>query len=108
MPYRTRLPRFTPTVNVDHNIKFCKIPGQLERLTNHHAAGFTRKELVDRLVIDSNQTFARFDEHPRYSTFAATGTITVIFAHISSPDFELTRLLRRVRVRSTGINLEFF
>src|SRR5690348_1054588 len=107
MPYSTRLSRFTATVNVDQDVKLGKVSGQLERLPNHHATGLTREELIDRLVIDGDQGLARFHEHPRHSTFAATGTIIIIFAHISSPDFELTRLLRRMRVRSTCINLEF-
>ena len=59
-----RLTSFATTLDVYHDIKSSRIVSQLQWLTHHHATGFTRKILVDRLVVHNNIALARLDEHP--------------------------------------------
>src|SRR5574340_49098 len=79
--HRTGLAGFAATGDVHHDIELAQRLGQRQRLAHDHAAGFTGKKHVHRLVVHHDVALARLDEHARHRTLAATGTVVITYAH---------------------------
>src|SRR3989338_3397127 len=79
--HRTGLACFATTGYVNHNIEFCQVLGQRQRLAHDHAAGFAGEEHIDRLVVYDDVTLAWLDKHASHRTLAATGSVVVIHTH---------------------------
>src|SRR4051794_35718954 len=85
MSHSPCLSRFAASVNIDYDVETGQVSGQLKRLPYYHATSFAGKELIDRLVIDSDQPFARFNEYPRHRALASPGAVIVIYSHNLRP-----------------------
>jgi hypothetical protein len=81
---RTGLARFTTAINVNHDIEGTKVLDELQRLANHHAAGFTREEGINRLAVNDDCAIATLHEDTSDRAFATTRTIKIIFSHLTT------------------------
>src|SRR2546423_14365368 len=103
MPDGACLAGFASAAHVDHDVERRIVIGDLQWLPHDHATGFAIKELVDRLFVDDELARALLDEYPRDGAFAASCSVVIVADHGSALEVERFRLLRRVRMRGTGV-----
>src|SRR5947209_1887250 len=76
----------------------------LERLADDHLQRRAREILVDRALVDRDDALAEREPHPRDTALAAAGAVKVVLSRLHLG--ERLRLLCRVRVVGTGVDLE--
>src|SRR5215469_14859803 len=81
VPYRAGLTRFSAAVYVHHDVEGRFVVGYLQWLTHHHATGFAREKLVDRLFIHHELARPLLDENACHGAFAPARTIVIISDH---------------------------
>ena len=92
------LTRLTTARHVNLDVKPRNLINKLQRLTNDHAPGHPRKELIDRLAVDNNSARTTLHEYASNRAFATARTVVKITSHFDPLDFQNFGLLDRKSV----------
>src|SRR5690606_25702602 len=90
----------------DDDVELVGRLGQLERLAHDHARGLTAEELVQRTAVDGDVARTLAQEHAGGGRLATAGAVVLSGSHRYALDVQRLRLLGRVRVFGTGVDLE--
>src|SRR5712692_3231110 len=104
--HRACLPAFAAAVDVHHDVEARLALGELERLAHYHAAGFAAEELVHRLAVHHEAALTGLQEHTRHGALAPPGAVVIVADHFRFLDLQGCRLLRRMRMAATRVDLE--
>jgi hypothetical protein len=85
VPDRSRLARWTTTLNVDDEIKLVRGLSQLQRLTNDHPQSFVGEVAIERFVVNFNFTSAGSQVNSGRCRFASPGSVILNFSHNNLP-----------------------